>query len=92
VEVFRRANLKLAVEASGCCGMSGAYGHEARNQETSRTIFNQSWQKKTGGGAGAGPLATGDSCRSQVKRLSDRALRDPLEVLLELYRNDWFGA
>jgi len=54
------ANLKLAVEASGCCGMSGAYGHEARNQETSRTIFNQSWQKKLEEGPVQGrlPLAT----------------------------------
>ncbi|MNQ85169.1 hypothetical protein D3C85_1003220 [compost metagenome] len=46
VDVFQRANLDLVIEATGCCGMSGTYGHEAWNQETSRVIFNQSWQKK----------------------------------------------
>ena len=31
-------------------------------------------------------LATGYSCRSQVKRQSDQALRHPLQVLLEVQR------
>ena len=31
-------------------------------------------------------LATGYSCRSQTKRLADRELRHPLEVLLQLQR------
>lgn len=87
VEVFRRLKLELKVEATGCCGMSGTYGHEARNQDTSRTIFDQSWKLKLADDIGGEPLATGYSCRSQVKRLSDRALRHPLEVLLEVYRD-----
>jgi hypothetical protein len=33
------------------------------------------------------PLATGYSCRSQVKRLSSRTSRHPLEVLLEVYQD-----
>ena len=41
-QVFARLGLKLVTEATGCCGMSGTYGHEARNQQTSRTIFEQS--------------------------------------------------
>ena len=79
--VFARLGLKLVTEATGCCGMSGTYGHEARNQDTSRTIFEQSWAGKldTPGEA----LATGYSCRSQVKRLADKQLRHPLEVVLE---------
>ncbi|MDF3136653.1 FAD-binding and (Fe-S)-binding domain-containing protein [Pseudomonas extremaustralis] len=87
IEVFRRMNLELIVEATGCCGMSGTYGHESRNQETSRVIFDQSWKRKLAEDMPGEPLATGYSCRSQVKRLSGRALRHPLEVLLELYRN-----
>jgi Fe-S oxidoreductase len=87
VEVFRRLNLELSVEATGCCGMSGTYGHEARNQTTSRVIFDQSWKRKLADDTPGEPLATGYSCRSQVKRLSSRTLRHPLEVLLEVYQD-----
>jgi FAD/FMN-containing dehydrogenase/Fe-S oxidoreductase len=80
-KVFSRLGLKLTTEATGCCGMSGTYGHEARNQETSRTIFEQSWATKLDKQGEA--LATGYSCRSQVKRMADRQMRHPLEVVLE---------
>lgn len=79
--VFARLGLKLVTEATGCCGMSGTYGHEARNQDTSRTIFEQSWAGKLDKAGEA--LATGYSCRSQVKRLASKQLRHPLEVVLE---------
>ncbi|MGE8059498.1 D-2-hydroxyglutarate dehydrogenase YdiJ [Pseudomonas sp. NPDC089547] len=81
-QVFARLGLKLVTEATGCCGMSGTYGHEARNQETSRTIFEQSWATKLDKEEEA--LATGYSCRSQVKRMTDKKLRHPLEVVLEV--------
>jgi len=80
-KVFARIGLKLVTEATGCCGMSGTYGHEARNQQTSKTIFEQSWATKLDKEGEA--LATGYSCRSQVKRQADRQLRHPLEVVLE---------
>ncbi|WP_095196138.1 FAD-binding and (Fe-S)-binding domain-containing protein [Pseudomonas sp. Irchel 3A7] len=80
-KLFSRLGLKLVTEATGCCGMSGTYGHEARNQDTSRIIFEQSWAGKLDKQGEA--LATGYSCRSQVKRMADRQLRHPLEVLLE---------
>jgi FAD/FMN-containing dehydrogenase/Fe-S oxidoreductase len=80
-KVFARMGLKLVTEATGCCGMSGTYGHEARNQGTSKTIFEQSWATQLDKPGEA--LATGYSCRSQVKRQADRALRHPLEVVLE---------
>ncbi|PWB34434.1 hypothetical protein DCO48_06955 [Pseudomonas sp. SDI] len=80
-QVFARLGLKLSTEATGCCGMSGTYGHEARNQETSRTIFEQSWATKLDKDGEA--LATGYSCRSQVKRMTERQLRHPLEVVLQ---------
>lgn len=68
--------------------MSGTYGHEARNQDTSRTIFEQSWAAQVAAAADdkGEALATGYSCRSQTKRLADRELRHPLEVLLEVQR------
>jgi FAD/FMN-containing dehydrogenase/Fe-S oxidoreductase len=80
-QVFARLGLRLGTEATGCCGMSGTYGHEARNQATSQTIFEQSWAGKLDRPGEA--LATGYSCRSQVKRLAERSLRHPLEVVLE---------
>ncbi|MDN7143042.1 FAD-binding oxidoreductase [Pseudomonas sp. JQ170] len=80
-QVFARLGLKLSTEATGCCGMSGTYGHEARNQDTSKVIFEQSWAGKLDKEGEA--LATGYSCRSQVKRQADRTLRHPLEVVLQ---------
>lgn len=79
--LFAKLGLTLVSEVTGCCGMSGTYGHEARNQDTSRVIFEQSWAGKLDKPGEA--LATGYSCRSQVKRLAKQQLRHPLEVLLE---------
>ncbi|PXX99763.1 FAD-binding and (Fe-S)-binding domain-containing protein [Halomonas sp. LBP4] len=82
-QVFTAFGLELELVATGCCGMSGTYGHEARNRATSRAIYGLSWQKVVEDAANAGRLlATGYSCRSQVKRLSDRALPHPLQALL----------
>ncbi|KGE77082.1 FAD-binding and (Fe-S)-binding domain-containing protein [Halomonas salina] len=81
--LFAAFGLELEVVATGCCGMSGTYGHEARNLETSKTIYAQSWQPKVEDPANAGRLlASGYSCRSQAKRLSDAALPHPLQGLL----------
>ncbi|TFH87874.1 FAD-binding oxidoreductase [Billgrantia azerbaijanica] len=86
-QVFAAFGLKLELVATGCCGMSGTYGHEARNRETSQTIYAQSWQPVVENEANAGRLlATGYSCRSQAKRLSDTALPHPLQGLLEALR------
>ncbi|MDN3520413.1 D-2-hydroxyglutarate dehydrogenase YdiJ [Halomonas ramblicola] len=82
-QVFAAFGLELELVNTGCCGMSGTYGHEARNRDTSKTIYAQSWQRVVEDDAHAGQLlATGYSCRSQVRRLSDRALPHPLQALL----------
>jgi len=89
-QVFARAGLVLQQQASGCCGMSGTYGHETRNRGTSEIIFDQSWGRILDQAATpdtAELLATGYSCRSQAKRLRQRALRHPIEVLLETLAN-----
>ena len=88
VQVFARRGLKLRAQAVGCCGMSGTYGHEARNLETSKQIYAQSWERQLPAEAAAEvTLATGYSCRSQVLRLSERQLRHPLQALLEQLRD-----
>ncbi|MBR7963866.1 FAD-binding oxidoreductase [Burkholderia vietnamiensis] len=86
-QVFARRGLRLTLQATGCCGMSGTYGHEARNLQTSRTIYAQSWAAHVDAPVEHGEaLATGYSCRSQVKRMSARQLRHPLQALLDHVR------
>ncbi|WP_233886422.1 D-2-hydroxyglutarate dehydrogenase YdiJ [Paraburkholderia flagellata] len=90
-DVFAAAGLALATPASGCCGMSGTYGHEARNRATSEAIFEQSWARHVDAASTATHgaeelLATGYSCRCQVKRLRGRQLRHPVQVLLDALR------
>ncbi|PAU75439.1 D-2-hydroxyglutarate dehydrogenase YdiJ [Halomonas salipaludis] len=86
-QVFAAFGLELELVNTGCCGMSGTYGHEARNLETSKAIYALSWQPLVDDDANAGRLlATGYSCRSQAKRLSDQALPHPLQALLGALR------
>ncbi|TVP49239.1 MAG: FAD-binding oxidoreductase [Halomonas sp.] len=87
-QVFAAFGLELELMATGCCGMSGTYGHETRNVATSKTIYAQSWQPQVEASENAGKLlATGYSCRSQVKRYSAHTLRHPLQALLERLRS-----
>ncbi|WP_404474017.1 FAD-binding oxidoreductase [Vreelandella venusta] len=82
-QVFAAFGLQLELATTGCCGMSGTYGHETRNVETSKTIYAQSWQPQVEAEENAGKLlATGYSCRSQVKRYSAQTLPHPLQALL----------
>jgi FAD/FMN-containing dehydrogenase/Fe-S oxidoreductase len=82
-QVFAAFGLELELMATGCCGMSGTYGHETRNATTSKTIYAQSWQPQVEAQENAGKLlATGYSCRSQVKRYSEQGLLHPLQALL----------
>ncbi len=75
--VFLHLGLRLDVPASGCCGMAGTYGHEARNRATSEIIYGQSWAQRVHEGAGD-LLADGYSCRSQVKIIDGIRLRHPV--------------
>jgi Fe-S oxidoreductase len=82
-QVFAAFGLQLELATTGCCGMSGTYGHETRNVATSKTIYAQSWQPQVEAEENSGKLlATGYSCRSQVKRYSAQTLPHPLQALL----------
>ncbi|MDQ7731776.1 FAD-binding and (Fe-S)-binding domain-containing protein [Halomonas sp. SpR1] len=82
-QVFAAFGLELELMATGCCGMSGTYGHETRNTATSKTIYAQSWQPQVEADDNTGKLlATGYSCRSQVQRYSAQTLLHPLQALL----------
>jgi Fe-S oxidoreductase len=72
----------LTVLPSGCCGMAGTYGHEARHRTVSERIYALSWKEKTRiHGHHGRLLATGYSCRSQVKIIDGVALRHPVQAL-----------
>lgn len=69
--------------------MAGTYGHETEHLETSRTIYHQSWhlQVPPDGPRRLGLVATGFSCRSQVKRFDGFRPKHPAQALLtELLR------
>ncbi|MDH4573681.1 D-2-hydroxyglutarate dehydrogenase YdiJ [Salinicola acroporae] len=86
-QLFERFGLSLELVDTGCCGMSGTYGHEARHRQTSETIYDLSWREPVEDRANTDRLlATGYSCRSQVKRLSEQALPHPLQALLKRVR------
>jgi FAD/FMN-containing dehydrogenase/Fe-S oxidoreductase len=80
VAIFAALGLSADAPEAGCCGMSGIYGHEARNRANSATLWDMSW--KTPVNAAEGPVAaTGYSCRSQAKRLEGKALPHPLALV-----------
>lgn len=86
-ELFTRFSLQLESASVGCCGMSGTYGHERRNLDTSIAIFDGSWSPLIAGEASPERLLVdGYSCRSQVDRLRHQQLRHPLSALLERLR------
>ena len=84
--VFQALGLQLTIQATGCCGMAGTYGHEVGHQKTSKAIFFNHWaphlerhqlDKQV-------VLSTGYSCRSQVKRMINQRLAHPVEALAAL--------
>lgn len=83
VEIFAQFGLKLNVVNTGCCGMAGTYGHEAKNLENSKGIYQMSWQKPVADYGTDKIVVTGFSCRSQVARLEGAKPRHPIQVLLE---------
>ncbi|GGE13660.1 FAD/FMN-containing dehydrogenase [Gemmobacter megaterium] len=84
-QVFAAIGLKAVPEATGCCGMAGLFGHQARHQPVSRRLFDMSWRPHVE--AAAPVVATGFSCRCQAERLSGRALRHPLALVAEALGN-----
>lgn len=84
VQIFAQFGAQLKQVSVGCCGMAGTYGHEAKNQANSLAIYQLSWQQALQRLPMDRCLATGYSCRSQVKRTEGMAMRHPLQGLLEI--------
>ena len=85
-EIFAHFGAKLETVSVGCCGMAGTYGHETLNHANSRGIYALSWQQAIQRLPQQRCLATGYSCRSQVKRIEGLRIRHPLQALLEIIR------
>jgi Fe-S oxidoreductase len=83
--LFGYLGQELEVLSTGCCGMSGTFGHETQNYKLSKEIYALSWSEIVNSPAHKGQLlATGYSCRSQVKRLDNQELLHPVQALLSV--------
>ncbi|MFT4927288.1 MAG: FAD/FMN-containing dehydrogenase/Fe-S oxidoreductase [Phenylobacterium sp.] len=82
VAIFKQFGLNLNIVSTGCCGMAGTYGHEAKNQDNSKGIYEMSWQQPIQKLDEDKIVVTGFSCRSQVGRLEGKKPKHPIEVLL----------
>lgn len=82
--IFEKVGLELQAKATGCCGMAGTYGHEIQNQQNSTSLYELSWQPIVHNTEQSQLLATGFSCRSQVKRFEKFKPKHPVEVLANI--------
>ncbi|MEZ8144536.1 FAD-binding and (Fe-S)-binding domain-containing protein [Enterovibrio sp. FF113] len=82
--IFAHFGGKLEAVPVGCCGMAGTYGHESDKLENSKGIYDLSWKPRLESLPHSRCMATGYSCRSQVKRFEHKKLFHPVQVLLKL--------
>lgn len=82
-DIFKHFGTQLEPLALGCCGMAGTYGHEAEHQTLSKEIYHQSWASKVKQ-YDQTIVATGYSCRSQIKRLDEKTIKHPIQILKDL--------
>ncbi|NRB79408.1 MAG: FAD-binding oxidoreductase [Saccharospirillaceae bacterium] len=86
--IYEKLGYNLELLNVGCCGMSGTFGHEKKNVEMSKKIYTQSWQAVIENPENKNKLmATGYSCRSQVKRESKQTIPHPMGFLFELMKD-----
>lgn len=85
--IYAAFGQELEILSAGCCGMSGTFGHETAHYQDSKEIYDLSWRDLVNNPEHRGQLmATGYSCRSQVKRMDEQQLPHPLQVLLQLLK------
>lgn len=82
--IFSHLGGVMEAVAVGCCGMAGTFGHEADKLDASKKVYDLSWKANIEQYDPARCMATGYSCRSQVKRLAHIQFKHPLQALLTL--------
>jgi Fe-S oxidoreductase len=75
------SGLDVSVLDAGCCGMAGAFGYERQHYDISVRIANLELVPAVNANPSATVVATGTSCRHQIRDLTGRAALHPLEVL-----------
>jgi len=73
--------LDVDVLDAGCCGMAGSFGYEKEHFDISVQIANLQLIPSLDAAPDASVIATGTSCRHQIKDLTGRKALHPLEVL-----------
>ncbi|MBX9624363.1 MAG: 4Fe-4S dicluster domain-containing protein, partial [Gemmataceae bacterium] len=73
--------LGVTVLDAGCCGMAGSFGYEKRHYDVSVAVANLALVPAIKADPDAVVVATGTSCRHQVRDLTGRRALHPLEVL-----------
>lgn len=82
--LFAHFGANIETISVGCCGMAGTFGHEAKHLAASKQLYQLSWQKVLNKYPLENCLASGYSCRSQVKRFDKVILKHPIQALLQL--------
>ncbi|UXI00184.1 FAD-binding and (Fe-S)-binding domain-containing protein [Photobacterium sp. TY1-4] len=85
-QIFAGFGANLMPVSVGCCGMAGTFGHEKDKLAMSRGIYDLSWQPNLEQLDTERCMATGYSCRSQVKRFEHIRMKHPVQVLLQVAR------
>ena len=73
--------LDVTVLDAGCCGMAGAFGYEKQHYDVSVKIANLELIPAVTANPAATVIATGTSCRHQIRDLTGRVALHPLEVM-----------
>ncbi|HJZ60317.1 MAG TPA: FAD-binding oxidoreductase, partial [Gemmataceae bacterium] len=73
--------LEVTALDAGCCGMAGAFGYEADHYDLSVAVANLELVPAVRANPEAVVVATGTSCRHQIRDLTGRVALHPLEVL-----------
>jgi Fe-S oxidoreductase len=80
-DALRLAGADVTVLDAGCCGMAGAFGYEKGHYDVSVAIANLELVPALKADPDAAVVATGTSCRHQIKDLTGRVALHPIELL-----------
>ena len=85
--IFAKFSVELRTPSTGCCGMAGTFGHEVKHRAMSVKLYQMSWQQaaqESINNSGT-VLATGYSCRSQIRQQTGSSPQHPLTYLNRLF-------
>ena len=76
-------NLDVTTLDAGCCGMAGAFGYEEEHYDLSVKIAGLQLLPALAADPAATVIATGTSCRHQIRDLTGRRAVHPIELFAE---------